>query len=928
MLHGMNRTRGHLIGPRRTALSLAIASALALPAALHAQEAAPAAPPAEEEVETIVVTGFRQALESAIEFKREAPAIVQSVSAEDIGKLPESSIAESLARLPGVTGQRVNGRTSAISIRGFGQDFVAATMNGRELLGMGDNRGVEFDLYPAEIVARATVYKSPTATLLTQGVAGTVDLQTIRPLEARSTIALNGTYEMNDLSALNPDMDDTGYRAAGTYVDQFLGDTLGVALTVATMESPSQEEWWQAWGYPQTPAGDYILGGHKSYVRSATLNRDSFSGVLQWKPSDSLEVTVDGLYIDYLDEQVKRGLETPGAIWGTPDYRVDSVVDGLVTEGALLNNYVQIRNDSAEQDATLTSGGINVKYQLSDTMSVTFDGAYSEIDKKISDLEIYSGFGRGEAAAGIPSDNITFRMTNHGAILGYTLPYDDYNLVKLAGAKNWGFDNPHCPGPDCTDDQDGFINYADFEETLTSLRLQANKELDGRITGVTFGVNYSDREKSKVNTGLFLTDPAYPANSPIPESVRRGTVALDFLGGQRMVAIDGRGLYNSGHYLTYNEGDYKANRAADTWDITEKVTTGYLQIDFASDEDFDSPFRGNVGLQYVYSDQNAQGFGAQGGPTGVIAVPVEDGRTYGDLLPSLNLMFDVTDDQQVRFSASRVMTRSRLDKLKPGASIVFNPGNNIPTADIDRSPWSANSGNPQLEPIKTDQVDLSYEWYFAPDGYVTVGMFNKHLVSWQTTGKLPMDFTPFYYPELGTVYTFDGFSEQTIESGGGNIFGTELQFALPFNVMADFLDGFGILGYYTHLNNNVKIDGQQADIIGLSDESYGVTAYFEKMGFEARVSGNYRSDYTAEVRGGNNGLQNTSVLATELWDAQIGYDFGRGGFSGALGGLAVFLSGTNLTNEPYVQFEHNDERQITRYSNYGRNYQLGLRYKF
>ncbi len=928
MLHGINRTRGQLIGPRRTALSLAIASALALPAALHAQEAAPPAPPAEEEIETIVVTGFRQALESAIEFKREAPAIVQSVSAEDIGKLPESSIAESLARLPGVTGQRVNGRTSAISIRGFGQDFVAATMNGRELLGMGDNRGVEFDLYPAEIVARATVYKSPTATLLTQGVAGTVDLQTIRPLDAPSTIALNGTYEMNDLSALNPDMDDTGYRAAGTYVDQFFGDTLGVALTVATMESPSQEEWWQAWGYPQTPAGDRILGGHKSYVRSAMLNRDSFSGVLQWQPSDSLEVTVDGLYIDYLDEQVKRGLETPGAIWGAPAYRVDSVSNGLVTEGAFLDTYVQIRNDSAEQEAELKSGGINVKYQLSDTLSVTFDGAYSEIDKKISDLEIYSGFGRGEAAAGIPSDDVTFRMTNRGAILGYTLPYDDYNLVKLAGAKNWGFDNPHCPGPDCTDDQDGFINYADFEETLSTLRLQANKELDGRVTGVTFGVNYTDREKSKVNTGLFLTDPAYPANSPIPENVRRGTVALDFLGGQRMVAIDGRALYNSGHYLTYNEGDFKANRAADTWDIQEKVTTGYLQIDFASDGDFDSPFRGNVGLQYVYSDQTADGFGAQGSPTGVVAVPVSDGRTYSDLLPSVNLMFDVTDDQQIRFSASRVMTRSRLDKLKPGASIVFNPGNNIPTADIERSPWSANAGNPQLEPIKTDQVDLSYEWYFAPDGYLSVGMFNKHLVSWQTTGKLPEDFTQFYYPELGTVYTFDGYSEQTIESGGGNIFGTELQFALPLNVVADFLDGFGILGYYTHLDNNVKVENQQADIIGLSDESYGITAYFEKMGFEARVSGNYRSDYTAEVRGGNNGLQNTSVLATELWDAQIGYDFGRGGFSGALGGLAVFLSGTNLTNEPYVQFENKDERQITRYSNYGRNYQLGLRYKF
>lgn len=925
-MHGNLRTRGFVIGPRRTALSLAIASALALPGALHAQEAPPA-PGAEEEIETIVVTGFRQAIESAIEVKREAPAVVEALSAEDIGRLPESSIAESLARLPGVTGQRVNGRTSAISIRGFGQDFVAATMNGRELLGMGDNRGVEFDLYPAEIVAGATVYKSPTATLLTQGVAGTVDLQTIRPLSSPELIAINGTYEQNDLESLNPDMDDQGYRASGTYVDQFLGDTLGVALTVATMESPSQEEWWQAWGYPQTPAGDRILGGHKSYVRSAKLNRDSYSGVIEWQPSDSLHVTVDGLYIDYLDEQVKRGLETPGAIWGSAGYRVDAVDDGLVTEGAFLDDYVQIRNDSAEQDAELKSGGINVKFDVSDTLSVTFDGAYSEIDKRISDLEIYSGFGRGEAAAGIPSDDVTFRMTNRGAILDYSLPYDDYNLVKLAGAKNWGFDNPHCPGPDCTDDQDGFINYADFEETLTALRLQADKELEGVFNNVSFGVNYTDREKSKVNTGLFLTSPAYPGNAPIPEEVRRGTVALDFIGGQRMVAIDGRRLYDSGYYLTYDEGDFKANRAADTWNITEEVTTGFVQLDF-NNEDFETPFKGNIGLQYVYTDQNAEGFGAQGSPTGVIAVPVEDGRTYGDLLPSLNLQFMVTDDQSVRFSAARVMSRSRLDKLKPGASIVFNPGNNIPTADLERSPWSASAGNPQLEPIKTDQIDLSYEWYFAPDGYVQVGMFNKHLVSWQTTGKLATDFTPFYYPELGTVYTFDGYSEQTIESGGGDIFGTEIQFALPLNVLTQYLDGFGVLGYYTHLENSVKVNGVQADIIGLSDESYGVTAYFEKWGFQARVSGNYRSDYTAEVRGGNNSLSNTSVLATELWDAQVSYDFGQAGFEGPLEGLSVFLSGTNLTNEPYVQFENNDERQITRYSNYGRNYQLGLRYKF
>ncbi|HWJ06857.1 MAG TPA: TonB-dependent receptor [Steroidobacteraceae bacterium] len=908
---------------RRTALSLAIATALALPGLTQAQEVAGAEP----ELEEIVVTGFRQALETSIEAKRESPAVVEALSAEDIGKLPESSIAESLARLPGVSGQRVNGRTSAISIRGFGQDFVAATMNGRELLGMGDNRGVEFDLYPSEIISGATVYKTTTGTLLTQGVAGTVDLQTVRPLSAPETIAVNGMYEQNDLSALNPDMDDNGYRAAASYVDQFAGDTIGVALTVATMESPSQEEWWNAWGYPETPDGDRILGGHKSYVRSAMLNRDSVSGVLEWQPNDKLHVTVDGLYIDYKDEQIKRGLETPGAIWGTPDYTVNTVENGLVTEGVLNNDYVQIRNDSAFQDAELVSGGLNVAYALNDTWSVGFDGAYSEVTKTISDLEIYSGFGRGEAGAGITPDNIGFRMTSHGAVLDYTLPYDDYNLVKLAGAKNWGFDNPHCPGADCTDDQDGFINFADFEETLTALRLQANAKWDGTITGASFGVNYTDREKSKVNTGLFLTVPEYPGNPAIPENVRRGTVALGFLGGQRMVAIDGRQLYDSGYYLTYDEGDFKANRAADTWNIQEKVTTGFLQVDFAGQAD-DTPVSGNVGLQIVYTDQSADGFGAQGSPTGVIAVPVSDGSTYMDLLPSLNLQFGITDNQKVRFSAARTMTRTRLDKMKPGASIVYDPGNNIPTANLERSPWSANAGNPQLEPIKEDQVDLSYEWYFADDGYVTAGMFNKHLVSWQTTAKVPMDFTQFYYPELGTVYTFEGYSEETIESGGGDIFGMELQFALPLRVLTDALDGFGLIGYYTHLDNSVEVNGEHADVIGLSDESYGVTAYFEKWGFQARVSGNYRSDYTGEVRGNNNGLENTKVLATELWDAQVSYDFGQAGFGGPLEGLSVFLSGSNLTNEPYVQYENDDPRQVKRYSNYGSNYQLGFRYKF
>jgi iron complex outermembrane receptor protein len=921
---------------RHTPLSLAIATALALPGLATAQEAPP---PADQELEEIVVTGFRQAVISSIEVKREAMSVVESVSAEDIGKLPDSSIAESLARLPGLAGQRVNGRTSAISIRGFGEDFTAASMNGRELLGMGDNRGVEFDLYPSEILAGVTVYKTPTATLMTQGIAGTVDLRTVRPLDSNRVINLQGSYEQNEYEALNPDMDDSGYRFAGSYVDQFMGDTLGVALTIASMESPSQEEWFGAWGYPESRSGNRILGGIKPYARSATLNRDSYAGVIEWQPNEKLHVTADALYIDYLDEQVKRGLETPGAVWGIGNnYTEGSVSDGLVTSGTWLGVAPQMRNDSFEQDADLQVFGFNLEYQLTDSWSLMFDGAYNNVEKTLTDIEIYSSVGGRVGSPGQRTDTVGFQMNSRGAVMDYGLPYDDYNQVYLAGSQNWGGGNPF--NPNSGDDQDGFTNVADFEEELTTLRLQATKEFDGAFTSLDFGVNYSDREKSKVNNGYFLVSPRYPGAELVPEEFRRGTVALDFLGGQRMVAINGRGLYNSGYYQTVSEGETKADRAADTYTIGEKVTTGFAQLNY--DYDYNGVrIAGNLGLQYVYSDQQADGFGAQGSSTGVVAIPVSTEHTYDDVLPSFNMGIGLTDDVTVRLGASRTMTRTRLDRLKPGSSIVFDYGNNIPGANIERSPWSANAGNPALEPIKVDQFDLAVEYYFAPDGYVSAALFKKNLVNWQTSGSLPTDFTQFYYPGLipagdpdlvdcapTGVCTFDGYSNLTVETQGGSIDGMEFQAALPFNLFTDVLDGLGLLGYYTTIDNNLIINGQQAPIIGLSDRSWGLTAYFERWGFQARVSTSYRSDYTAEVRGLSNTLQTDRVLETELLDAQVSYDFGQGGFDGWLGGLSMYLTGQNLTDEPYVQYQNNDPRQITRYSSYGATYMLGARYRF
>src|SRR6056300_1689680 len=201
-------------------MSIAVASAVASSAVAVAQE---------QVMEEVTVTGIRASLMRAQAVKMDSSSIVEAISAEYIGKLPDSSIAESLARLPGLAGERRGGRTSGISVRGFKEDFTGTTLNGRELIGIGDNRGVEYDLYPSEIMTGAVVYKSADAALVTQGVVGTVDLRTVRPLDAPASVTVNATFEQTGRSSDNPDYDENGGRYAVSFVDQFADDTIGVA---------------------------------------------------------------------------------------------------------------------------------------------------------------------------------------------------------------------------------------------------------------------------------------------------------------------------------------------------------------------------------------------------------------------------------------------------------------------------------------------------------------------------------------------------------------------------------------------------------------------------------------------------------------------------------------------------------------------------
>ncbi len=952
---------------RRTALSIAVAASLPgaamLPMVAYAQDTGDD----DAAMEEVVVYGsYRQSLVNAISTKRDSSSIVEAISAEDIGKLPDSSIAESLARLPGLAGERRNGRTSGIAVRGFREEYVGVSMNGRELLGMGDNRGVEFDLYPSEIISGVLVYKTPDASMTTQGIGGIIDLRTTRPLDASPHLVANFNLEQNDLASGNPDFDDNGHRLALSYSGVFADDTVGLSLAVATTESPSQEEQFRGWGYADVnlanatagpgvtlTGGEKILGGHDTFVRSAQLERDTIAGVLQFAPNDDVTVTLDALYIDFSEEKAFRGVEEGGAEWGGTPYTVTSVENGLVTGGTMEPGFLSvIRNDGERKLADMTQFGLNVEYSLGEDWSLEFDAAHGQVDKKITNIESYAGVGRaGLTTQGSPTAR-SWTMGPTGAT--YTdhptlAPVDlsDFNTITLAGPQAWGGGMQNVPqfadtvaadgstiGP--FQAQDGFINEPLFEEELTTVKIEASRGLDfGILSGVNFGVHYSDRSKSKDNGGFYLTAPSWPNDGVIPEEFRIGTTDLSFIGLGSIVAYDGIAMFDSGFYTASDAALLSPEREGDSYTIEEELLSAYAKFDFDT-EIGNVVVNGNFGLQVVSVDQTGRGAGSFVGPTGfVVAEPIIDGDDYTDVLPSLNLNFEVADGHMVRLAASKTVSRPRMDHMKPNNDVSFNfNAGNVSNPNPAGGPWGGNAGNAKLKPLEANQFDLAYEWYFADDGFVSGGFFYKDLVNWHSDGSFIADFTPFYVPgyheaidpisgAVITPATFLGVIEAKADGLKGFVRGYEVQANLPLHVFSNALEGFGVIASAALYDG--KLDDGEA-VPGLSEESYQSTVYWERGGFQARVSWTKREKFLTETPGTSLALTPTIDQGAELIDAQIAYDFGLGGFD-RLDGLTISLQGQNLTDEDTLQ-ANDDAREVTKYQTFGSNYLLGINYKF
>jgi iron complex outermembrane receptor protein len=925
--------------------------ALAASLAVQGQARAADATTASDAIEEIVVTGIRASIESAITLKRESGSIVEAISAEDIGKLPDTSIADSLSRLPGLTSQRAEGRASAISLRGTDPGFTSTLLNGREQVSTGDNRSIEYDQYPSELFSAVLVYKTPDSRLVGQGLAGTVDLQTARPLEyGKRAMVFNLRGERNSQSDLGSDSTDKGYRASFSYIDQFFDNKLGFTFGYARLESPLDTEGagtyepWHANGTPSAGSanptgivnpgvspGVYVTNGMKVRSDTGKNRRDGAMAALEWKPTDSFASILDLYYTkrDQVDDA--RSLEVnlsgypapccdgtfpDGTVFG---YSNPTIRDNTVV-AATLNQVVPLaRNFLFKTQDKIIAAGWNNKWS---TGEWTLDGdvSYSKATRDEQQFETNAQYvPNAGALAGAPKqvyDTGQFGLSNDAMPqLTFGLNYADPTKVQV-GPTIYGA---------------GYTKIPHVEDKLKSARIDVSRSLEGWLANLAAGFNYSDRTKDKVQPegnlstkggNYYQIDPKYLL-APTNLSYAGAGSALAWNVPAVLAAYYNPIVYGT---PTTPGFDYLIGK---NWSVTEKVATAFLAGNLNQELSSNVKLKGNIGLQFVRTDQSSDSF-FKDDVTGTVK-PRSLGKKYTDVLPAINLAFILPEQQAVRFGLARELARARMDQLKASSEFNYNTGTGQP---------SGSGGNPLLDPWRADAVDLSYEKYFENKAYVSFAGFYKKLKTYiynQTNGNY--DFSAFIAnlppSSIGVVppEKIGNFTEP-VNGNGGNLKGLELAVSLPGEILAEGLNGFGTILSISQTSSSIIIQDPPGNnfltgndlgsitLPGLSKTVWNATLYYEKSGFSTRVATRARSKYIGEVTNFANDRSLKFVKGDQITDFQAGYEFDSLGFKG----LSVLFQVNNLTNAPYIAYARTETRQQD-FQQYGRQFLLGFNLK-
>ncbi len=890
-----------------TPVATAVAAML-MASGLAQAQTTPAAGAAAPQV--ITVTGIRRGIESAINTKKNADAIVESISAEDIGKLPDSSIAESIARLPGLTAQRVNGRATEINIRGLSGDFANTLLNGREQVSTGNNRSVEFDQYPSELLSGVSIYKTPTSDLLGQGLSGTIDLQTVRPLNfAQRVIGVNVRGEKNGGGT---PFEGDGTRFNFTYIDQFADRTIGVAFGVARLSQKVGKSRSETYDTANTGNFANVNGGQnftfnqgfKYFVDDTDETRTGAMAVVEFKPNKDFSSVVDLFYSKFEKDVTKRGLEIQvNDSWKGGDlaYQSPTLTNATVTNGRLVSGTWGNVNPLSRtiwepREDELKSFGWNNKLKFGGGWSGIADLSFSSADSKEQIVEMEAGVFDTVNNRPLPG---TVTISDYNRITGLQYDHGNPAIVRLTDPESWG--------------QNGYDKIISTKDELKALKLVGQKDLEGFFSRVSFGLNLTQRDKTKGSAENFLRLPTRGATNPNPGTplpAGAGSLTLPGL-GFNTVSFDPGAAYPALYRLDPNvNGDILRKG----WEVNEDIKTVFVKADIDT-EFFGLPVRGNLGTQIVKTEQSSTAPVVDNTNQGTFTLRTA-GKSYTDFLPTLNLTMELASDQFLRLGLGRQMARPRMDQLSAFTRSEVN----------DQLRWTGSGGNPQLDPYRATALDLSYEKYFGTKGYISAAAFYKDLKSYIFDFKnTQFNFSGF--PNLSGRVPTSNIGEFTapVNGKGGTIKGIELAVDVPLNLLFKPLDGFGIQASYSDTKSAIKPfgDADVRPLPGLSRKVQTLTAYYERSGFSIRVANRKRSAFIAEIEGFGSDREYKYARPETITDLQLSYEIQ----SGIAKGVNFLLQMNNLNNEPYVEYDAGTGRD-TKLDEYGRTVLFGVSYKF
>jgi TonB-dependent receptor len=821
-----------------------------------AQEAA-AAPAATGEIQQVNVTGIRASVRNALAAKEASNSIVEVVSSEDIGKLPDTTIAESLARLPGLSSGLDRGNASQIVARGMGPRFIGATLNGRELASSEPNRAVRFEQFPSESISGATVYKTQNADLVEGGVATTIDLQTVSPLRYNGRqINLKADALYYPISKDIPGADKTAPRLGGIYVDQFLNKTLGAAIAFSYQDQPSVQKNVRHWGFDESAATNRTPWGFQDDVRRGDNKRSSVLGKLEWKPNSDVLITADTYYAKTkIDEDQLQHWTEGLANFG--NYTNVNLIDGYVA-GATADWTKVVNNHSRwKQDASVAASGLNGKFNVGDwKVETDLSTSHALRSSQWVDVRQWSN----------DYTKTTWNFTGNEN-QSYSFGMDTGNPANFSAATLYV-------------DTDGHV-----KDLLNAVSLSAARPIDNSIISrLKVGFRATDREKSFRQTTWDMGSQVIPQSAF--ETVKvdgfPAYIALKDFDGT-ISSIYGASATNpTGRVQTFN--DLLAG-----WKVKERSTSAYVQGDLDG-EAFGKTYRGNVGVRLVHTKTDSYGMESIGGGT---PTPVEGGTSYTEILPSLNLIFNLDEAQehQIRFSLARAMSRPPLDELRASRSLSLAGTG---------QPQTGSAGNPDLKPMMANQLDLAYQWYFSKGSLLSAGLFYKQVQRY-------------------IAITQSENITRSVNGEGGNIRGLELAYQQQFTALPAPFDGLGIASNYAYTNSSIREQVPTANpfpVEGLMKHNGGVTLWYEKAGYEARLSANYHSSFVRNptwsagqllVNGSETYL--TLNLAKQL-TPNVQLRFGVDNLSNQ---KAVYTSANNPLQQEVTEF--------------GRRYNLGVSFK-